>query len=79
MSEISLLISVDDRHKDRLSEVIENCEKLGLKVEQRLDAIGVVTGSIDSANVDAIKQVEGVSSVEPSREIKIAPPDSKLQ
>jgi hypothetical protein len=79
MSEIGLLISVDDRHKDRLSEVVEHCEKLGLKVEQRLDAIGVVTGSIDSANVDAIRQIEGVSSVEPSREIRIAPPGSKLQ
>ncbi len=79
MSDISLLISVDDQHKDCFSEVIENCRKLGLNVEQRMDAIGVITGSIDPAHVDALKQVEGVSSVEPSREIRIAPPESDLQ
>lgn len=79
MPKITVSISVDEQHKDRLSDVIENCKELGLNVEQQLDAIGVITGSIDSAKTDALKQVQGVSKVEPSRQFQIAPPDSEIQ
>ena len=79
MPNITVSISVDEQYRDKLSEVIENCKKLGLNIEQQLDAIGIITGSIDSGKIDELKQVQGVSKVELSREIRIAPPDSEIQ
>ena len=45
-----------------------------------LENIGVLTGSIDSAEkVELLRRVKGVSHVEESRQIQIAPPDSPTQ
>ena len=79
MSKVHLLISVDDEHLNRFSEVVKNVEDAGVDVEQQMEEIGVVTGSIESEMVGPLKNVEGVSHVEPSREYHIAPPDSDIQ
>jgi hypothetical protein len=80
MSKMDLLVSVEDEYMDRLSEVAKGCEDAGMNVEQKLEEIGVLTGSIDSAEkVELLRKVEGVSHVEESRQIQIAPPDSPIQ
>jgi len=79
VTKVSLLISVNDEHLDRFSEVVKGVEDLGLEVDQRMDEIGVLTGSIDSEKVEPLRRVEGVSHVEQSRQFQIAPPDSDVQ
>lgn len=79
MSKVNLSVSVNDEHLDRFSEVVERCKKAGMKVEQQLEPIGVITGSIDSAKLASLRQVEGVSQVEQSRGFQIAPPGSDVQ
>lgn len=79
MPRISLSVSVADEHMDRFSEVVGDIEDAGMRVEQKLEEIGVLTGSIDSEKVESLRRVEGVSHVERSRRFRIAPPDSDLQ
>ena len=79
MSKVNLLVSVDDEHLGRFSEVVKGLEDAGMDVEQELEGTGVVTGSIDSEKVEQLRKVEGVSHIEEPRQFQIAPPDSDIQ
>jgi hypothetical protein len=76
---VNLLVSVDDEHLDRFSEVVKGVEDAGMEVEQKLEDLGVLTGSIDPEKVEPLRRVEGVSHVEESRRVQIPPPDSDVQ
>jgi hypothetical protein len=79
MPDVNLLISVDDNYMDKIPEVVKKLKSVGLNVEQSMQEVGIVTGSCDSAKVQALSQVEGVLNVEPSRDYQLAPPDSDIQ
>ena len=49
------------------------------RVEQELESLGMVTGSIESDRLDELGRVEGISYAEPSRPIQIAPPEREIQ
>jgi hypothetical protein len=72
-------VSVTDDCLDRFSEVVKRIEKAGLKVEQQLEAVGVVTGSIDVDKNADLNQVPGVAAVEPVRAYQLPPPDADVQ
>ncbi len=72
-------VSVADDQLARFPDVVRRMEKAGLKVQQQLEAAGVVSGSIDSANLSDLERVEGVAAVEPSRSFQLPPPESDLQ
>jgi hypothetical protein len=76
---VNLLVSVDDEHLDRFSEVVKGVEDVGMEVEEKLEDLGVLTGSIDPEKVEPLRRVEGVSHVEESRRFQIPPPDSDVQ
>jgi hypothetical protein len=71
-------VSVADEYLDRFATVVQRCKKAGLKVEQQLAQIGVISGSIDAKKLADLNQVEGVAAVERSRTYQIAPPDSEI-
>ena len=79
MAVVEVVVSVEDRYLDQLPEVARRLEGAGLQVEQALDALGAVTGQVEEARIPALAQVEGVSSVERSREIHLSPPTSDIQ
>ena len=79
MPKVSLLVSVDDEHLDRFSEVVRGVEDVGMEVEQKMEDLGVLAGSIDSKKVESLRRVEGVSHVEESQGFQIPPPDSDVQ
>ena len=79
MTKVRLLVSVDDEHLNRFSEVVNDVEAAGMQVEQTMEDLGALVGSIEPAQVETLRQVEGVSSVEESRQFQIPPPDSEVQ
>ena len=80
MSKVNLLVSVDDQHLARISEVSEDLQSAGMNVEDVKETTGVIVGSADSEKIiQKLSQVEGVSSVEPEREIEILPQGSDIQ
>ena len=55
--------------------LLADLERAGLKVEQVLDAIDVVTGKANEDAAPKLRKVEGVKSVEEEQAIDIGPPD----
>ena len=52
-----------------LHDTIERLGAAGLIVTQQLDLLGIVTGDVRADAIDRLREVEGVSSVEPDRQI----------
>ena len=76
---VGLLVSVDDQHSDRMSEVAERLRAIGMHVENLMEMLGTITGYIEPEKVKLISRVKGVSHVETSRQFQLAPPDSEIQ
>lgn len=79
MSSVNLSVAVDDDYLNRMPEVVQKLQVAGMKVEQVMETLGIITGSCDSQKVEALSQIEGVTHVEPARSYQIAPPDSEIQ
>jgi hypothetical protein len=69
--------SVDD--EANLDEVAAAAEKAGLRIQQKLTALGLIIGEIDEEQIASVQAVRGISSVERTREVRIAPPGSDIQ
>ena len=72
-------ISIRDDYTDRFDEVVAAATAAGLEIEESLDLIGVVCGSIAAARVPDLDRVPGVAFVERSRTYQLPPPVSDLQ
>ena len=57
-------------------EVARELSKAGLRLDQQLDAIGVVIGDADEAVAERLKSVPGVADVSPDTPVDIGPPDA---
>ena len=79
MSKVKLSVLIDDEHRGDFSKVVKSIKKAGMEVDNQLQEIGVVTGSIDAKKVRSLHKVKGVASVEQSRDYQIPPPDSDVQ
>lgn len=56
----------------------EELADAGLDVDERLDAIGVVTGWADDEAVERLRSIDGVT-VEPETDVQLPPPDAPVQ
>ena len=57
---------------------VEDLAAAGLEVEERLDAIGVVTGWADDETLERLRSIDGVT-VEAERGVQLPPPDAPVQ
>lgn len=73
------MVSVADEYVDDLPAVVAGLRRAGLVVDEVLEVIGAVTGSIDADATADLESVPGVASVERQRSYKLPPPDSDLQ
>jgi hypothetical protein len=51
-------------------DVMGDLAAAGLKITATHDMLHVVSGTVDEANIDRLLQVEGVTAVEPDREVR---------
>jgi LmbE family N-acetylglucosaminyl deacetylase len=72
-------VAIADEHLDDVSSVVARLAAAGMEVHEALPTIGAVTGTIDRDRLDALRKVEGVTAVEPSREVGVPPPESEIQ
>jgi hypothetical protein len=79
MSAQNVSVSIDESHWTRIGEVVQRVRRAGLKVDQQLDSIGVITGSIDPAKIARLRRVEGVTAVEPELTFQLPDPNSPIQ
>lgn len=67
-----LAVRVDKAHRDAFSDVVKKVAGAGMTIERQLPHIGVIIGFVDEARVDAVRGVEGVTSVAEPRDVNIA-------
>ncbi|MFB2978397.1 hypothetical protein [Microseira sp. BLCC-F43] len=79
MSEVNLSVLVKDEYRERILEVVTALQADGMKVEQLMEQIGVIAGSIDSTKLPGIERIEGVSAVELAQGYQLEPPTSEIQ
>ncbi|MEB3179086.1 MAG: ketohydroxyglutarate aldolase [Nostocaceae cyanobacterium] len=79
MSQVNLTVAVKDSHLDRMPEVIQKLQSVGMKVEESLSPMGIVIGSCSQAQVEVLRHVEGVAGVEPQGQYQLAPPNADIQ
>jgi hypothetical protein len=79
MAKVRLTLSVSDSHMNKIAKVAAAAKQAGMKVEQQLKDLGVLTGVIDQDKIDRLRQVDGISHVEEERTVNIPPPGSSVQ
>ena len=77
---VEVTVLVDEDHRESMDEVLAAVGRAGLRVTETLASVGVVSGSVgDPGLIDALRQVDGVASVEVSHAFQLPPPDEPVQ
>jgi hypothetical protein len=61
-----------------IDDVADRLAKAGLSVNAKLAAIGVVTGSAETAAISNLRSIEGVEDVSEDAPVQLPPPGSPL-
>ncbi len=72
-------VTVGDNHVGDIQAVVEQLEAAGMNVDQILDVVGIVTGSVPSERRAALELLPAVAAVEGEQTFQIAPPDADVQ
>lgn len=75
----SVIVTVTDEALSTINQLADKLEKKGLKVERVLPITGVIAGAVAPANVDSIRKIQGVLSVEDELYSELPPPDAPVQ
>ncbi len=73
---VKVVVTVD---LERFDAVVQQAAAAGLEVEDRMTAVGVVTGRVSRDRTAALAGVDGVEAVEEERTFQLPPPDSPVQ
>jgi hypothetical protein len=76
---VHITVTIDARHASTVSDVAEALRAAGMQVEQVLDAIGMVTGTIEEDAEQSVRTVAGVQSVDRALGFQLPPPDAPVQ
>ncbi len=76
---VGVVVSVADDHLGELTEVVEGLRRAGLRVDDVLDAVGMITGTVADTDLDALESVPGVIEVERNQAFQLPSPDAEIQ
>jgi hypothetical protein len=65
------MVSVDDNSLSDLPRLVTDLRQAGLKVDEVLEALGTVTGSISTEAADSLMTVPGVAHIEWQRDVTL--------
>jgi hypothetical protein len=65
-----IIVSVDDQNLPVIQSVVTALESAGMKVNEVLPVIGIITGEVAQSKLEGLKSVPGVASVEIDREMQ---------
>ncbi|TFV47460.1 ketohydroxyglutarate aldolase [Blastococcus sp. TF02A-35] len=72
-------VTVDDGHLAALDGVVQGLRARGMQVDQVLDGLGIITGSVPSGTLGALTGVAGVASVDEQLGVQLPAPESPVQ
>ena len=73
----NVTVTVDDEHLAEIDEVADRLRERGMRIDQILASIGIVTGSVEQ--VEVLRGVTGVESVAAEERVDLGPPDQEIQ
>jgi hypothetical protein len=76
---VRVVVSASDDHLERMDELAERLRQSGMQIDTLLKTLGALTGSVSRSKLAELGKLEGVSSVEPEREVSVPPPESPIQ
>jgi hypothetical protein len=53
-----------------VAEIVRQLRAAGFELTQQLDAIGVILGRADDAEVERLRRIDGIASVEEDRTVR---------
>jgi hypothetical protein len=62
-----------------IKSIVNQLRSAGLKIEQVMDQVGAISGSVDSKALQKIRKIKGIARVEEASTYQIPPPDSEVQ
>ena len=74
-----VLVVLADSGLTRLPEVVAGLEAAGMRVDEVMDSVGVITGSVPAGAVTALTAIDGVEGIEPVTTFQLPDPDSEVQ
>jgi hypothetical protein len=72
-------VTVADDHLDSTDALAEQLRAAGMRVDQVMGAVGIITGSVPPAHRSSIESLPGVAAVEDETTFQLAPPDAEVQ
>jgi hypothetical protein len=75
----NIMVTVDDAHLATVENVAQQLRSRGMHVDQVLEAIGIITGSVADHQFSTLESVEGVGSIEEQQQFHLPPPDADVQ
>ncbi|MFC0449787.1 hypothetical protein [Rhodococcus jostii] len=76
---IGITVTVDADHLDNIEAVGAALRQRGMRVDQILGTIGIISGAVGDEDRTVLESVPGVQSVETENTIRIPPPDADPQ
>lgn len=77
MSEV--MVTIADLAIPKFTAIVEQCERAGMQVSQKLPTLGVIVGKIRSEKISELAQMTDVIAVEQTQSYQLPPPDSEPQ
>ena len=65
-----IVVTVDDQNLPVIQSVVTALEAAGMKVEQVLPVIGIISGEVAQSKLEGLKSVPGVANVEIEEEVQ---------
>jgi pyrimidine deaminase RibD-like protein len=65
-----IVVTVDDQNLSVIQSVVTALEAAGMKVEQVLPVIGIISGEVAQSKLEGLKSVSGVANVEIEEEVQ---------
>jgi hypothetical protein len=79
MSKVKVSVCIHNDHIDQIGQVSDSLRASGMDIEQTMPNIGIVSGSIESQQIEQLQEIAGVDSVELEQNYQLPPPNSPLQ
>ena len=77
---IEVIITVAEDRRAKLKQIASELQNKGLEISSEpLENLGIITGLAEEKSIEQLKNVNGVTAVEPTMPVQIAPPESDIQ
>lgn len=77
--DVDVVITLADDHINAINTVAKRLAAQGLSINGILETSGLITGSMQPDGIAKLRKAKGVTAIEISGDVQIAPPDSPIQ